>query len=161
MTRITNTIRITRPIEEVFAFVTTPANWPTWHLASLSIAGNVDHSLLVGEEVIEEFRAAGRRGRATWRVTRRDVPQLWTIETSAQGGRATIVYRLRADRGETLFERELTYAMPSLWLALLDVILLRRRMRRESRAALQRLKEVLEMAVSQGRTRPTEPTLAR
>jgi hypothetical protein len=62
-------------------------------------------------------------------VTRRQAPHLWTIETSAESGRATIVYRPRADAGGTLFERELAYAMPGLRLALAS-----------------RLKQVLETA---------------
>jgi hypothetical protein len=43
-----------------------------------------------------------------------------------------------------MFERELTYATTGLWLWILDFLLMRWRMTRESRIALERLKEWLE-----------------
>ena len=144
MTRITTTVRIRRPIEEVFDYVTTPANWPVWHPASISVSGSSDHPLRLGEESVEEFVAARRRGRATWRVTRRKAPHRWRIEASSPQGKAAISYVLSAEGGDTVFRRDLSYEMPNVWLALLDVLVLRRRMDRESRIALQRLKEVLE-----------------
>jgi uncharacterized protein YndB with AHSA1/START domain len=144
MTRITTTVRIRRPIGEVFDYVTTPANWPVWHPASISVGGSSDHPLRLGEEVIEEFVAGGRRGRATWRVTRRKAPHRWRIEASSPQGQAAISYQLSAEGGDTVFRRDLSYEMPNVWLALLDVLVLRRRMDRESRIALQRLKRVLE-----------------
>ena len=67
MTRVASTIRIRRDIADVFDFFTTPHNWPQWHPASISVAGSTDHSLAIGEEVIEEFLAAGRRGSTVWR----------------------------------------------------------------------------------------------
>jgi uncharacterized protein YndB with AHSA1/START domain len=65
MTRICNSIQIRRPIERVFDFITTPANWPQWHPASVSVSTNADHSLLQGEGVTEEISVAGRRGQVT------------------------------------------------------------------------------------------------
>jgi hypothetical protein len=63
MTRILSTICIHRDIADVFDFLATPKNWPEWHPASISVAGSTDHSLAIGEEVTEEFLAAGRRER--------------------------------------------------------------------------------------------------
>ena len=83
MTRILSTICIHRDIADVFDFLTTPKNWPEWHPASISVAGSTDHSLAIEEEVTEEFIAAGRRGRTVWRVTAREAPYLWRIESSA------------------------------------------------------------------------------
>ena len=37
--RIVTTAHLRRPIEEVFDFLTTPANWPRWHPSSLSVTG--------------------------------------------------------------------------------------------------------------------------
>jgi hypothetical protein len=59
-------------------------------------------------------------------------------------GQAVISYLLSAEGEDTVFRRDLSYEMPNEWLALLDVLVLRRRMDRESRIALQRLKSVLE-----------------
>ena len=57
MTRIVVGTNISHPIETVFDDATTPANWPEWHPASHAVSGAVDHSLLVGEEVQEDFVA--------------------------------------------------------------------------------------------------------
>ncbi len=143
MTRIVATARIERPIEAVFAYVTTPANWPSWHPSSISVAGSTDHPLLVGEEVVEAFVAAGRRGETTWRVTGREAPRYWRIDTTLNRAEASIAYRLRSEGGATLFERDMSYRMPTLWWALLDRLVLRRRMERESQEAVRRLTERL------------------
>ena len=95
----------------------------------------MDHSLLIGEQVTEEFVAGGRHGSCVWQVTRREVPYLWTITTSTPQVRA----------GEnTVFERELTYMTSGMWFWVLDLLLMRRRMNRESHIALEQLKERLE-----------------
>ncbi len=77
----------------------------------------------------------------------RDATVLWSIEAAPpEGGRARIDYVLSADPGEVLFRRELSYAMPSRWLDLMDRVVIRKRMQRESALALKRLKQNLESA---------------
>jgi len=145
MTRICNSIQIRRPIELVFDFITTPANWPQWHPASVSVSTNADHSLLQGEGVTEEISVAGRRGQVTWLVRERTAPGRWVIDgTGKDRGRATITYMLTAHPGGTNFERELVYTMPNALLAVLDWLIIRWRMKTDSMAALQRLKGLLE-----------------
>jgi len=56
---------------------------------------------------MEEFLAAGRRGSTVWRVTAREAPYLWRIESSASEASATITYRLRKEAGMTVFERDM------------------------------------------------------
>jgi Polyketide cyclase / dehydrase and lipid transport len=148
MTRIVVTISIHRPIGVVFDYITTPANWPAWHPASRAVSGSVDHSLLIGEQVTEEFLAGGRHGSCVWQVTRREVPYLWTITTSTPRVQAEITYRLSAQGETIIFERELTYVTSGLWFWVFDFLLMRRRMNRESRIALERLKERLERPAS-------------
>jgi uncharacterized protein YndB with AHSA1/START domain len=160
MTRIITSIRIHRPIAEVFDYVTTPANWPVWHPASIAVSGSSDHPLWHGEEVTEEFVAGGRRGRATWRVTSREAPHYWRIEASSPQGQAAIVYQLSAEGADTVFKRDLGYKMPNAWLALLDILVLRRRMDRESRIALRRLKGVLEGSPHGEGSDAAEPIIA-
>ena len=100
MTRICNSIQIRQPIEQVFDFITTPANWPQWHPASVSVGGNADHSLLPGEEVTENISVAGHRGQVTWLVRERSKPHRWIIDgTGKDGGRATITYTLTETSG--------------------------------------------------------------
>ena len=144
MSRVVSTIRIRRDIANVFDFLTTPKNWPEWHPASISVAGSTDHSLMIGEEVTEEFVAAGRRRRTVWRVTAREAPYLWRIESPASEASATITYHLHAEAGTTVFERNMQYRFDRAWLIVLDALFLRRRMERESRKALLRAKQILE-----------------
>jgi uncharacterized protein YndB with AHSA1/START domain len=145
MTRICNSIQIRQPIEQVFDCVTTPANWPRWHPASVSVSGNADHSLLQGEEVTEDISVAGRRGQVTWFVRERSAPRRWVIDGAGKdGGRATITDTLTPHPAGTNFERELVYTMRNVLLAVLDWLIVRSRMKADSVEALQRLKRLLE-----------------
>ncbi len=145
MARVYTTIQIDTPIERVFNYVTTPGNWLEWHPSCLGVSGATDHSLEPGEKITEEFRVAGRRGRVLWTVRERVVPSNWVIDGRAEGGGGgTITYTLTPHNGGTIFEREVVYTMPNLLLALLDRLVLRRRVEAESAEALWRLKQVLE-----------------
>jgi uncharacterized protein YndB with AHSA1/START domain len=150
MTRIATVVSIRRPIDAVFDYVTTPANWPKWHPASRSVSGAADHSLLIGEMVTEEFVVGGRAGSCVWHVREREAPHLWMITASTPQGQAEITYRLTSQGDDTTFERKLTYAMSGIGFKILDFLLMRWRMRRESRLALKRLKEQLERSVTRG-----------
>jgi uncharacterized protein YndB with AHSA1/START domain len=144
MTKIILSTIIARPIGDVFDYATEPDNWPKWHPASHSVSGAIDHPLAVGEEVREEFVAAGRPGSCVWLVTRHVFPRLWSIATVTPQVRAEITYRLKEKGGSTQFERELSYTPLSLWLKAVDFLFLRQRMAAESRAALEGLKTRLE-----------------
>jgi uncharacterized protein YndB with AHSA1/START domain len=146
MTRIYTTIQIERPVEQVFAFVTTPANWPQWHPSSLGVSAEADHSLQVGERVVEEFLVAGWQGRVVWTVKEREEPSRWVIDGEIVGRNngGVITYRLSPKTGGTLFEREFVYDTPGLLLPLLDQLVVRGRVERESAEALRRLKVALE-----------------
>jgi uncharacterized protein YndB with AHSA1/START domain len=146
MTRICNSIQIRRPIEQVFDFITTPANWPQWHPASVSVGGNADHSLLPGEEVTENISVVGRPGLITWLVRERSAPHRWVIDgTGKDDSRATITYTLTPHPDGMTFERELVYTMPNALLAVLDWLIIRARMKTDSAEALRRLKRLLEI----------------
>ena len=144
--RVASTVRIHREIADVFAFFTTPKNWPRWHPASISVAGATDHSLAIGEEVTEEFRMGSGKGRPVWRVTESKAPYLWRFEGAPASGdaRVTITYSLRMDGQDTVFERNMHYQFNRLWLRVLDLLFIRRHMERESQQALSNAKQILE-----------------
>jgi|SRR5690348_3943955 len=146
MARIYTTTTIARPIEQVFAYLSTPGHWPDWHPSSLGVSGATDHSLAAGEQVTEEFRVAGRTGRARWTVRERTAPVRWVIEgvIEGRGSGGTVAYMLTPRSQTTFFEREFTYPTPTLLFKLLDPLVIRRRVRAESREALRRLKARLE-----------------
>ena len=147
MSRVVSRATIARLPGEVFSYVTTPGHWPEWHPSSLGVTGATDHSLAVGEEVTESFLVAGRRGKAVWTVRKREEPRHWVIFGQVEGGgTGTITYTLTPQDGGTAFEREFTYEMNNPLLALLDRLVLRRRIEGESTEALRRLKERLEQS---------------
>jgi uncharacterized protein YndB with AHSA1/START domain len=146
MTRIYTTTYIHQPIEQVFDYVTTPGNWPAWHPSSLGVMGATDHSLEPGEQVTEAFYVAWRRGQVVWTVREREALRRWVIEGRIVGSQngGTITYMLTRQGDGTFFEREFVYALPNPFPALLDRLILRRRIEAESAEALRRLKQVLE-----------------
>jgi uncharacterized protein YndB with AHSA1/START domain len=147
MTRIVAAATIQRPIEAVYDYVTTPGHWPEWHPSSLGVSGATDHSLQVGEQVTERFLVAGRRGVVIWTVSERAAPRRWVIEgtiTSRRGGGGTVAYTLTARDGATEFTRVFSYPLPNLVFALLDALVIRRRVEAESAEAVRRLKQRLE-----------------
>ncbi len=145
MSCVKTAINIRKPIEEVFAYVTTPEGWLRWHPSSVSITGDTDHSLKVGEQVKEEFVVAGRLGSVTWTVIDREVPKRWVISGCVEeAGSGEIAYFLAPGDNGISFEREFTYRMDNWVLSLLDWLLIRRRIQAESTEAMQRLKRILE-----------------
>jgi hypothetical protein len=144
-TRIVSVAEIRRAPSDVFEFVTTPAHWPAWHPSSLSVQGEIDHPLEVDEQVIEEFRVAGRRGRVVWTVSARSYPVRWSIDGVIDGRAAgTVTYVLTPVANGTRFVREFTYRAPSLWFALVNWIVLKGTIQSESDEAVTRLKRLLE-----------------
>jgi uncharacterized protein YndB with AHSA1/START domain len=145
MTRIYTTAQIHTPTDTLFDYVTTPGNWPAWHPSSLGVSGATDHSLEPGEQVTEEFQVAGRRGRVVWTVREREAPRRWVIDGRVEaGGGGTITYTATPHAGGTSFEREFVYTISNPLMRLLDRLVLRRRIEKESAEVLLRLKAILE-----------------
>jgi uncharacterized protein YndB with AHSA1/START domain len=144
-TRIVSSADIAAPPERVFAYVTTPANWPRWHPQSRAVSGVVDRTPQPGEKTIEDFEIAGRKGRATWVSVAVDPPRRWEFEgRSDGGGGARIVYSLAPTTEGTRFERALVYRGPNLAFALLNALELRAVMQADSAEAVRRLKSAIE-----------------
>ncbi|MEJ8845637.1 SRPBCC family protein [Variovorax rhizosphaerae] len=145
-TRIVHEADIARSPADVYAYVTTPANWPLWHPSSLAVSGDAGHSLNVGETVDEDFQVAGRRGRATWRVTEREPDRLWRIAGQINGRDAGIVsYSVAPNNGGgTRFVRTFEYGAHSLLFAFLNAVTLRQQIEEESAKAVRQLKATME-----------------
>ncbi|MDQ2963014.1 MAG: SRPBCC family protein [Pseudomonadota bacterium] len=142
---VVNRIEIAAPPERVFAYVTTPANWPRWHPASRAVRGVVDRAPAVGESVVETFEIAGRRDDATWTTAELDPPRRWVIVSGAPGGGyAHIVYTLSTKGGGALWERDLTYRGPNLLFGILNVLQIRTVMEFDSAKALANVKRQVE-----------------
>jgi uncharacterized protein YndB with AHSA1/START domain len=146
MTYIYSIAAIQKPVKSVFDFVTTPANWPRWHPSSLKVDGAADHSLEVGEQVIEEFLVAGRHGHVVWAVQECQPPHRWVIEGQIVGSQngGIVAYTLTPQPDGTTFERVFSYNFSNPVLIFIDWLILRRRVQAESDEAVRRLKRLLE-----------------
>jgi len=144
-TRVANSIVIARQPDAVYAYVTTPANWPKWHPASLRVSGAIDHPLLPGEKVTEDYRVAGRSGQVVWTVAKRDVNREWVIEGEVDGQKAAVItYSLSPVAEGTRFQREFIYDSPNLLFSMFNRISIRERVEAESTQGVQNLKQQLE-----------------
>ena len=145
-TRIVDSVDIAAPPARVFAYVTAPVNWPRWHPQSRAVTGIIDRTPQPGEQTIEDFEIAGRKGRAIWTSVAVDPPRRWEFDGHGEGGggSAHIVYTLTPTTRGTLFERELVYRGPNLLFVILNAARLRTVMEADSAEAVRRLKRVVE-----------------
>ncbi|MES2298276.1 MAG: SRPBCC family protein [Pseudomonadota bacterium] len=142
-----HTITIRRSPEDVFNYATTPAHWPKWHPSSLRLQGDTAHPTLGGAQFEEDIRAGGRTGHIQWRVAACEVGKVWVADAASSNGvTLRVTYRVSPAGEGTLFERTLSYSIQGLWLKILNVLILRRRIERESALSLQQLKAVMEKA---------------
>ena len=144
-TRIVDGVDIGAPPERVYAYVTAPVNWPRWHPQSRAVSGTIDRTPQPGEQTIEDFEIAGRKGRATWTSVAVDPPRRWEFAGHGEGGGgARIVYTLTPTSGGTHFQRELVYRGPNLAFAIVNALQVRAVMDADSAEAVRRLKRSIE-----------------
>lgn len=138
---IEHTVRLTGPPERVYALVTNPSRWREWHPNTRDVDAAADHSLGVGEEVIERIHVGPFRGAVTWQVIAAEPGQRWVLVGDAGNGfRAELEYTLRAVGEGTSFRRRVRVRWPWWFLA---GGLATRRMKADAMAALANLERVL------------------
>ena len=71
---VENTITIERPIEEIFEYVSTPENDPTWVSVSIRNQRTAPGPMRVGMTTEEDVKIFGRTSRDTWEVTEYEPP---------------------------------------------------------------------------------------
>jgi len=76
-----HTVEIARPVDEVFAFVTEPENYPKWQPSILELRPHRPGRLRVGSEATEVRRLLGREVETTWTCTEHAPPRRSTIES--------------------------------------------------------------------------------
>lgn len=122
----------TQPAEEVYAFVTNPANWPKTYPGSMHVEGLPDHFPLRVGDVWGEGggdEPGGSAGLFTWHLAIAMPPRLWVFNsvgrlganrdgTGGMDGRITVEYQFlspgvdSAGRPITLFRRTMTIEAP-------------------------------------------------
>ena len=90
---VERTVTIKRPIEEVFEYVSTPENDPTWIPSSLKHERTLPGPMRVGMTTQEDQKFFGRTSRDTWEVTEYEPPSI--LAYRATSGLLPIVIRLR------------------------------------------------------------------
>jgi len=71
---VENTTTIERPIEELFEYVSTPENDPTWVSVSIRNQRTSPGPMCVGMTIEEDVKIFGRTSRDTWEVTEYEPP---------------------------------------------------------------------------------------
>jgi len=136
-----HTVEIHRPREDVFAFITYPANYPRWQPSLVAISPSSPGPLRVGTEATELRRFFGREVETTWTCVEHDPVSRSAIESdeAAVPFRGTFV--LEPLEGAT----RLTWTVETRGAASrLGGPLVGRATRRELEANARRLKEILE-----------------
>jgi len=139
-------VDIKRPIEEVFDFITTAANWPRWHPATVSVSGSaVNHPAGEGETIVEKVKHGPLRDTFSWEVVECQAPQRWAIRAKSDrhGQKVKIVYNLIPEDGGTRWEREMRFYFPA-WLAPMDRLVFSKVLRKNSEVAVRQLRELME-----------------
>ena len=144
LVKIETGIVIARPADVVFAFATNASLWHQWHPATEAVSGVQNRPLVIGDQVTELIRAAGRRFSATWTVLACEAPRLWVIATNTGQGDARIVYEVRSEGALSRFVRTLQCRSRRWPWSALDGNLTRWVLERQSERALINLKRVLE-----------------
>lgn len=76
-----HTVEIARAPDEVFAFVTDPANYPRWQPSLVAIEPHSSGPLRVGSEATEVRRFLGREVETTWTCVEHEPLSRSAIET--------------------------------------------------------------------------------
>ena len=93
---VENTITIERPIEELFEYVSSPENDPTWVSVSIRNQRTSPGPMRVGMTIEEDVKIFGRTSRDTWEVTEYEPPTVIACRATSgllSGG----VVRLRCE----------------------------------------------------------------
>jgi uncharacterized protein YndB with AHSA1/START domain len=136
-------ILVSRPPEEVFAFVEDARYRPQWDDSVETEELTSAEPIGVGSTVRTRMRSRGRRGvEYTWEVTEHEPPSRMTIESTSRPFPTTLAYRLAGREGGTSVDFAVT-GRPTGAMRLLEPLLARVVQKNLDRG-FARLKEVLE-----------------
>jgi carbon monoxide dehydrogenase subunit G len=142
-------VHISRPQDEVFAFVADARNRPLWDESVDTEELTSPEPIGVGSTVRTGLRSMGRDYVLTWEIVEHEPPSRQTIQSTSGPFATTLAYQLSAQDGGTLVEFSVT-GRPTGMLFLLQPLIARNTQRNLDRG-FPRLKHVLETA------QPPEP----
>jgi carbon monoxide dehydrogenase subunit G len=135
-------ITISRPIEEVFAFVSDARNRPRWDQSVDSEELTSPEPVGVGSTVRTRMRSMGRDYELGWEIVEHDPPRSQRIESTSGPFSTTLLYDLSEDEEGTLVRFSVT-GRPAGALRLMQPVIARTTQRNLDQA-FPRLKELLE-----------------
>ena len=138
----TATVQISRPPEEVFAFIADARNRPLWDESVGTEELTSPEPIGVGSTVRTGLRSMGRDYVLTWEVTEHEPPSRQTIESTSGPFPTTLAYRLSPQDGGTLVQFSVT-GHPTGMLRLLQPLIARNTEKNLDRG-FPRLKRLLE-----------------
>jgi carbon monoxide dehydrogenase subunit G len=142
-------IQISRPPDEVFAFVEDARNRPRWDDSVESEELTSPPPIGRGTTVRTRLRSMGREYEYTWEVVEHEPPNRMTIESTSGPFPTTLAFQLSGRDGGTWLAFSV-FGRPRGLLRVLEPIIARRTQRNLNRA-FPRLKQVLESGGARGR----------
>ena len=135
-------VQISRPPDEVFAYVADARNRPLWDDSVDSEELTSPEPIGVGSTVRTGLRSMGRDYVLTWEIIEHEPPSRQTIESTSGPFATTLAYRLSAQDGGTLVVFSVT-GRPTGLLRLLQPLIARNTQKNLDQG-FPRLKRVLE-----------------
>lgn len=157
MTRMQHEVEITRNPDQILAYASTATRWPEWHPSSLRVDGP-SGPLPAGSHFEEDIHAGGRAGHLSWNVTENSSGRRWCA--SAQGTHGLelqLTYECEKTETGTRFVRTLEYRFSGRLMRLANLLVMRRKIDRESVESMKQLKEMAERVIEQTPIRQRDP----
>ena len=99
-------VRINRPLEEVFAYVADPANFPDWNSAVQAMGPTSPRSNAEGSTYVMERQLPSGRATNELEIVPRREPEEFAIRTTAGPTPFAYRYRFAEENGETVIHLE-------------------------------------------------------
>nr|WP_246881693.1 MULTISPECIES: SRPBCC family protein [unclassified Pseudomonas] len=142
MTRMQHQIDIAGEPIAVLRYAASVNHWPEWHPSSLKIDGP-QGPLHAGARFEEDIHAGGRAGHLRWEVTEYLPGRRWCAQARGDHGLSLLLtYECAAQGDGTRFVRTLDYRFDGLGMRLANLLLLKRRIERESATSMQALRDM-------------------
>lgn len=142
MTRMQHQIDIAGEPIAVLRYAASVNHWPQWHPSSLKIDGPPG-PLHAGARFEEDIHAGGRAGHLRWEVTEYLPGRRWCARARGDHGLSLrLTYECTAEGDGTRFVRTLDYRFDGLGMRVANLLLLKRRIERESATSMHALRDM-------------------
>ncbi len=142
MVRVEDSIVVSRPIAEVFAYLTDPETLPEWQGSCLEARLDGDGPMRAGSRVVETRKFLGRRMESTMEVAEYEPPRRFAVKVGSGPVPFTATNSLSEADGGTRIDAVIE-AEPGGFFRLAEPLVVRA-VERELRNNLATLKDVLE-----------------